>query len=64
MIETLSTILAVLVVVLDLVAIVQVVRSRIEVGRKVIWSLVIVLLPVVGLIMWFVAAGTHAKARL
>jgi hypothetical protein len=64
MIESLSTILAILVVVLDVVAIVQVVRSRIEVGRKIIWSLVIVLLPVVGLIMWFVASGTHAKARL
>lgn len=64
MIETLSAVLAVMVVVLDVVAIVQVTRSRIEIGRKIIWSLVIVLLPVVGLIMWFVAAGSYAKARL
>lgn len=64
MIETLSSILAVLVLILDVVAIVQVMRTRIETGRKIIWSLVIVLLPVVGLIMWFVAAESRAKARL
>lgn len=62
--EMLSGILAVAVLVLDLVAIVHVWRSHIETGRKIIWSLVIVLLPVVGLVMWFVAARTFAKARL
>ena len=64
MIETLSGVLAVLVLVLDLVAIVHVWRTRIETGRRIIWSLVIVLLPVVGLIMWFVAAESRARARL
>ncbi|MBC8648421.1 hypothetical protein GYM54_01535 [Pseudomonas sp. MTM4] len=62
--ETWSALLAVVVLVGDVLAIVQVWRSRIEVGRKIIWSLVIVLLPVVGLIMWFVAAGHFAKVRL
>lgn len=62
--ESLSGPLAILVLVLDVLAIVQVWRSTIEVGRKVIWSLVIVLLPVVGLIMWAVAAGPFGKARL
>jgi hypothetical protein len=61
--ETLSGMLAVVVLVLDALAIVHVWRSRIEIGRKIIWSLVIVLLPVVGLVMWFVAAGTFARAR-
>nr|WP_178114054.1 PLDc N-terminal domain-containing protein [Pseudomonas sp. SST3] len=56
--------LALIVLVSDVVAIVQVWRTRIEVGRKIIWSLVIVLLPVVGLIMWFIAAGHFAKVRL
>ncbi|WP_181297443.1 PLDc N-terminal domain-containing protein [Pseudomonas sp. Q2-TVG4-2] len=62
--ETWSALLALIVLVADVVAIVQVWRTRIEVGRKVIWSLVIVLLPVVGLIMWFIAAGHFAKVRL
>ncbi|MGE6193565.1 PLDc N-terminal domain-containing protein [Pseudomonas sp. SCT] len=62
--ESLSGPFAILVLVLDILAIVQVWRSSIEMGRKVIWSLVIVLLPVVGLIMWAVAAGPFGKARL
>ncbi len=62
--ESLSGPFAILVLVLDILAIVQVWRSSIEVGRKVIWSLVIVLLPVVGLIMWAAAVGPFGKARL
>ncbi len=64
MLETLSGLLALLVLLLNILAVVQVWRSRIETGRRIIWSLVIVLLPVVGLVMWFVAAGSRAKARL
>jgi len=63
-VETWSVLLALIVLVGDVLAIVQVWRSRIEVGRKIIWSLVILLLPVVGLVMWFVAAGHFAKVRL
>jgi hypothetical protein len=63
-VETWSALLALIVLVADVVAIVQVWRTRIEVGRKIIWSLVIVLLPVVGLIMWFIAAGHFGKVRL
>ncbi|WP_217473706.1 PLDc N-terminal domain-containing protein [Stutzerimonas stutzeri] len=62
--ETWSTLLALVVLVADVIAIVQVWRTRIEVGRKIIWSLVVLLLPVVGLIMWFVAAGHLGKVRL
>lgn len=62
--ETWSALLAVVVLVADLLAIFQVWRSRIEIGRKIIWNLVIVLLPVVGLIMWLVAAGHFGKVRL
>lgn len=62
--DTLSGVLALAVLALDVVAIAHVWRTRIEVGRKIIWSLVILLLPVVGLVMWFVAAVTHARARL
>ncbi|MGE6661490.1 PLDc N-terminal domain-containing protein [Pseudomonas sp. NPDC077408] len=62
--EAWSTLLALIVLVADIVAIVQIWRSRIEVGRKTIWSLVVVLLPVVGLIMWLVAAGHFGKVRL
>lgn len=56
--------LAYLVVVLDVLAIVHVCMSRIGAGRKLVWSLVIVLLPVVGLIMWAMAAMHYKKVRL
>lgn len=62
--DDLAPLLAVLVLVADLLAILHVWFSRIEFGRKVIWSLVIALLPVVGLIMWGIAAGRFAKVRL
>ncbi|WP_313278853.1 PLDc N-terminal domain-containing protein [Stutzerimonas balearica] len=64
MLDSLSLPLAILVAVLDLVALVQIWRSRIEFGRKVIWSLVVLLLPVVGLVMWAIAVGPWGKARL
>ena len=47
--ESLSAPLALVVLVLDVLAIAHVWRSPIEAGRKIIWTLVIVLLPVVGL---------------
>ena len=50
--ESLSAPLALVVLVLDVLAIAHVWRSPIEAGRKIIWTLVIVLLPVVGLIIW------------
>ena len=62
--EAWGTLLALILLVADIVAIVQIWRSRIEVGRKTIWSLVVVLLPVVGLIMWLAAAGHFGKVRL
>ena len=62
--DDLNGILAVLMLLLDVLAIVQVWRTRIETGRKIIWSLVIALLPVVGLIMWFVAMSRIGKVRL
>ncbi|EWC40555.1 PLDc N-terminal domain-containing protein [Stutzerimonas stutzeri] len=62
--ESFSAPLAIVVLVLDILAIAHVWQSSIEVGRKLIWSLVILLLPVVGLVMWAVAAGPFGKARL
>ncbi|HCL77126.1 PLDc N-terminal domain-containing protein [Stutzerimonas nitrititolerans] len=62
--DDLNGILAVLILLLNVLAIVQVWRTRIETGRKIIWSLVIALLPVVGLVMWFVAMSRIGKVRL
>ena len=40
---------------LDIWAIVNVIQSRASFGAKLIWFLAIVILPVLGLIIWFIA---------
>ncbi|WP_028239425.1 PLDc N-terminal domain-containing protein [Stutzerimonas azotifigens] len=62
--DGLGAFVAVMVAVLDVIAIVHVWRSRIETGRKVVWSVVIVVAPVIGLICWALAALRIGKVRL
>lgn len=44
-----------IVLVLDIWAIVQIVGSRASTGAKVLWTLLVIILPVIGLIIWFLA---------
>lgn len=46
-------ILGLIVLVLDIYAIIKVLTSSASTGSKVLWTIVIILLPVVGLILWF-----------
>ncbi|EIK52354.1 hypothetical protein YO5_06116 [Stutzerimonas stutzeri TS44] len=62
--DSLNTLLLVLLLLLDVLAILHVWCRSIEIGRKVVWSMVILLLPVVGLIMWAIAAAPFGKVRL
>jgi hypothetical protein len=48
-----SGILGLLVLFADIWAIVNVIQSRTEILAKVLWILVILVLPVVGLVIWF-----------
>lgn len=48
-------ILGFIVLVLDIWAVVRVVGSSASVGAKILWSLLIIVLPVVGLIIWYLA---------
>jgi hypothetical protein len=50
-----ATLLGLIVLVLDIWAIVKVVRSAASTGAKVLWVLLILFLPVVGLIIWYLA---------
>lgn len=50
-----SGILGLIVLVLDIVAVVKVVGSGASTGAKILWTLLIILLPVIGLIIWFFA---------
>ncbi|MFV2089479.1 MAG: PLDc N-terminal domain-containing protein [Pseudomonadales bacterium] len=42
-----------IVLILDVYAIIKVISSRASVGSKVLWTVLIVLLPIAGVILWF-----------
>ncbi len=44
-----------IILILDILAIIKVMSSGTSTGGKLLWTLIIVLLPVVGLIIWFLA---------
>ena len=48
---------------LDIWAIINVLKSGAETGMKVLWVLLIILLPVLGLIIWAIA-GPRGNVRL
>jgi hypothetical protein len=48
-----NSLLGLLILAADIWAIVTVVQSTASTGRKVLWILLILILPVVGLILWF-----------
>jgi len=47
------TVLGYVILILDVAAILQVVQSDLQVGRMLFWIAVILLLPIVGIILWF-----------
>lgn len=44
-----------IIIVFDIWAIARIVTSNATVGVKILWSLLIIVLPVLGLVIWFVA---------
>ena len=46
-------ILSLVILVLDIVAIIDVLKSSMTTGKKVLWILVILILPVIGLLLYF-----------
>ncbi len=48
-----SGILGLIVLILDVFAIVKVTQSSVTTDSKVLWIVIILLLPVLGLILWF-----------
>jgi hypothetical protein len=48
-----EAILGIIILIADVWAIVQTVQSSVTAGTKILWVLIIILLPVLGLILWF-----------
>ncbi len=42
-----------IILVLDIIAIVEVAKSKADTGKKVLWIILILILPVVGLILYY-----------
>lgn len=61
--SSLSGLVGLVILALDIWAIVNVIKSGAETGMKILWVLLIVLLPVIGLIIWALM-GPRGNVRL
>ena len=48
-----SSIIGLVILVLDIVAIIDVIKRPMDTGKKVLWILLILILPLVGMILYF-----------
>ncbi len=48
-----SGILGLLVLILDIIAIIDVLKSDMDTGKKTLWIILIIFLPVIGMILYF-----------
>ncbi len=53
--------LGLIILVLDIIAIVDAARSSLETAKKVLWIVLIIILPIIGLILYFLV-GRPKKA--
>ncbi|ATR84249.1 hypothetical protein CYD26_17310 [Pseudomonas sp. FFUP_PS_473] len=61
--STFNGFLGLIILALDIWAIINVIKSSVGTGPKVLWVLLILLLPVLGLIIWAIA-GPRGNVRL
>jgi len=61
--STFNGLIGLIIFALDIWAIINVIKSGAGTGAKVLWVLLILLLPVLGLIIWAIA-GPRGNARL
>ena len=54
------TVLGLIVLVLDIIAIVHILKSGLEPMMKLIWIVIVLALPVIGRILWFVIGEKKA----
>ena len=61
--STFNGLVGLIILVLDIWAIINVIKSSAGTGAKVIWVLLIIFLPVLGLIFWAIA-GPRGNVRI
>lgn len=61
--STFNSLIGLIILALDIWAVINVIRSGASTGAKVLWVLLIILLPVLGLIIWAIA-GPRGNVRV
>lgn len=61
--STFNGLIGLIILALDIWAIINVLKSGAQTGAKVLWVLLIILLPVLGLIIWAIA-GPRGNVRI
>ena len=61
--STFNGLIGLIILALDIWAILNVLKSAAETGMKILWILLIILLPVLGLIIWAIA-GPRGNLRI
>ncbi len=56
------SLIGLVVLVLDVIALVKLLQSGADAGAKILWALLIILLPVLGMILYFVMGPGRNKA--
>jgi hypothetical protein len=59
----LEFIFGLIVVALDIWAVVNIIGSQASGGAKILWTLLIIVLPIVGFIIWFFAGPRSRRSR-
>lgn len=58
----LEGLIGLLVLIADIWAIIQIVQSRASTGGKILWILLIIILPIIGFIIWLLAGPRKSAA--
>ena len=58
-----SKIISLIILVLDILAIIKIVQSGASTGEKILWVILVLVLPVVGLIIWALM-GPRGNVRI
>lgn len=61
--STFNGLIGLIILALDIWAIINVLKSSAETGMKILWVLLIIFLPVLGLIIWAIA-GPRGNVRI
>ena len=59
-----TSLIGVLILILDIVAIVSVVAGRGSLGHKLLWTLLVLVLPLIGMLLYFLIGRSSADADI